>query len=69
MCRSLDTYIRLPVEKYELVSAPGLACTTRAIAARTAGLLLTSAPEEWKTTVFGDRTPAPSALNVRWLAS
>ena len=39
MCRSRDTYIGLPVEKYELVSAPGLAFTTRAIAARTAGLL------------------------------
>jgi hypothetical protein len=51
------------------VSAPGLAFATRAIAARTAGLLLTSAREEWKTTVFGDRTPAPSALNVRSLPS
>ena len=69
VCRSRDTYIELPVEKYELVSAPGLAFTTRAIAARTAGLLLTSAREEWKTTVLGDRTPAPNALNVRWLAS
>ena len=40
MCRSRDTYIRLPVEKYELVSAPGFAVATRAIAARTAGLFV-----------------------------
>ena len=25
MCRSLDAYIRSPVEKYELVNAPGFA--------------------------------------------
>jgi hypothetical protein len=61
--------MRFPVEKYELVNAPGLAFATRAIAARTAGLLLTSEPEEWKTTLFGDRTPAPNALNARWLPS
>ena len=42
MCRSRDTYIALPVEKYELVSALGFAFTTRAIAARTAGLFVTS---------------------------
>ncbi len=53
--------MRLPVEKYELVSAPGVAFATRAIAARTAAFLLRSARGEWKTTVFGDRSPAPSA--------
>ena len=42
MCRSRETYIALPVEKYELVSARGFAFTTRAIAARTAGLFVTS---------------------------
>ena len=62
MCPSSDTYIRLPVEKYELVSAPGVAFTTRAIARRTAGLALRSALEEWKTTVLGDRSPAPSVF-------
>ena len=60
---------RLPVEKYELVSAPGFAFTTRAIAARTAGLFVTSTSAEWKTTMFGGRTPAPSASSVRWLPS
>ena len=69
MCPSSDTYIRLPVEKYELVSAPGVAFTTRAIARRTAGLALRSALEEWKTTVLGERSPAPSVFSVRWLAS
>ena len=62
MCRSRDTYIGLPVEKYELVSAPGFAFATRAIAARTAGLFVTSTLDEWKTTTFGGRTPAPSAF-------
>src|SRR3954471_1339701 len=69
VCRSLDAYTRLPVEKYELVNAPGLAFTTRAAAARTAGLFATSTVGEWKTTTFGGRTPTPKALNVRWLAS
>ena len=69
MCRSRDTYIALPVEKYELVSARGFAFTTRAIAARTAGLLVTSTLGEWKTTMFGGRWPAPSAFSVRWLPS
>ena len=36
--RSCDTYIGSPVEKYELVSAPGAALATRLIAARTCGL-------------------------------
>jgi hypothetical protein len=59
----------LPVAKYELVSEPGVALATRAIAARTAGLVLTSVSEEWKTTVFGERTPAPNASSVLWLPS
>ena len=62
MCRSRDAYIGLPVEKYELVSARGFAFTTRAIAARTAGLLVTSLVDEWKTTTFGGRTPGPECL-------
>jgi hypothetical protein len=45
----------LPVEKNELVSAPGFAFATRAIAARTSGLLVTSIRDEWKTTTFGGR--------------
>ena len=65
----VDTYSGLPVEKYELVSAPGFAFSTRAIAARTAALFVTSTLGEWKTTTFGVRTPAPSAFSVRWLAS
>ena len=69
MCRSHETYIGLPVEKYELVSAPGFAFATRAIAARTAALLVTSTLAEWKTTTFGGRWPAPSAFSVRWLPS
>ena len=69
MCRSRDTYIALPVEKYELVSAPGFAFTTRAIAARTAELLVTSTPAEWNTTTFGGRWPAPSSFSARRLPS
>jgi hypothetical protein len=69
VCRSLEAYIALPVEKYELVNAPGFALTTRAIAARTSGLLVTSTLAEWKTTTFGGRTPTPNALKVRWLPS
>ena len=41
-----DTYTELPVEKYELVNAPGFALSTRAIAARTAALFVTSPCEE-----------------------
>src|SRR6476620_6424156 len=57
------------VEKNELVSAPGFALTTRATAARTAGLFVTSTVREWNTTTFGGRTPTPKSLNVRWPAS
>ena len=62
MCRSRDAYIALPVEKYELVSARGFAFTTRAIAARTAGLFVTSTLGEWKTTTFGGRCAGSERL-------
>ena len=47
VCPSRDSYIRLPVEKYELVNARGFAFVTRAIAARTAGLFVTSTRDEY----------------------
>jgi hypothetical protein len=68
VCRSRDTYARLPVEKKELVSARGCAFVTRVIAARIATLFVTS-PLAWKTTTFGARTPAPSSPSARWPAS
>ena len=68
MCRSLETYIGLWVEKYELVNAPGTVATARCIACSIAGLFLAS-PSVWKTTTFGGRTPTPKACSVRWLAS
>ena len=43
MCRSFETYAGLsPVEKYELVSAPGLAAAARAIDALIAALCVAS---------------------------
>ena len=68
VCRSLETYARLPVEKYELVSAPLLAFATRWVAARIAPLFVAS-PLVWKTSTFGGRTPTPKAFSVRWLVS
>ena len=58
VCRSLETNASLPVEKYELVSAPGLAFFTRSVAARIASLFVAS-PSVLKTTTFGGRTPTP----------
>ena len=43
MCLSLDTYIRLPVEKYELVNAPGTAAAARCIACLI-GVLVVASP-------------------------
>jgi hypothetical protein len=68
VCRSFETYIRLWVEKYELVSAPGIVAAARFIALSIAALLVAS-PDVWKTTTFGGRTPTPKACSVRWLAS
>ena len=68
VCRSFDTYISLPVEKNELVRAPGVALAARCIAWRTASLFVAS-PRLWKTTTFGGRTPTPKAWSVRWFAS
>ncbi len=68
MCPSADTYIRLPVEKNELVRAPGVVAAARSIAALIAVLFVAS-PLVWKTTTFGGRTPVPNAFSVRWFAS
>src|SRR4051812_15101542 len=68
VCRSRETYARSPVEKYELVSAPGFAFAARCIAARIGALRVTS-PPVWKTTTFGGRRPEPKSFSVRWLAS
>src|SRR5207248_5297044 len=68
VCRSRETYARLPVEKKELVRAPGFACAARSIAARI-GPLLVASPEVWKTTTFGGRMPVPNCFSVRWFAS
>src|SRR5919206_2584832 len=68
VCRSRETYILSCVEKYELVSAPGIVAAARRIARSIAALFVAS-PPVWKTTTFGGRTPTPSALSVRWLAS
>jgi len=56
--------MRLPVEKYELVRAPGMVPAARRIACSIA-LLFVASPLVWRTTTFGARTPAPSALSVR----
>ncbi len=66
--RSLETYASLPVEKYELVRAPGLVFAARSIAAGIASLLVAS-PVVWNTTTFGGRSPVPKRSMVRWLAS
>src|SRR3954469_13173948 len=68
VCRSRETYIRLPVEKYELVRAPGIAAAARRMARAIAGLAVAS-PRVWKTTTLGARTPLPNDCSVRWLAS
>jgi hypothetical protein len=64
VCRSAETYIRFPVEKYELVRAPGIVAAARPIALLIAALLVAS-PPVWKTTTFGGRTPVPNAFSVR----
>ena len=58
----------LPVEKYELVRAPGIVAAARCIASLIASLLVAS-PLVWKTTTFGGRTPVPKLFSVRWFAS
>src|ERR687887_1385730 len=68
VCRSRETYIVLWVEKYELLSAPGMVAAARFIARSIAALFVAS-PSVWKTTTFGGRTPTPKAFSVRWLAS
>src|ERR671935_417944 len=68
VCRSCETYMELCVEKYELVSAPGIVAAARFIARSIAALFVAS-PSVWKTTTFGGRTPTPNAFSVRWLAS
>src|ERR687888_2228144 len=68
VCRSRETYISSWVEKYELVSAPGIVAAARFIACSIAGLLVAS-PAVWKTTTLGGRTPTPKVFSVRWLAS
>src|SRR5437764_11963208 len=68
VCRSRETYIWLCVEKYELVSEPGIVRAARFIA-RSIATLFVASPVVWKTTTFGGRTPTPNAFSVRWLAS
>ena len=68
VCRSRETYARLPVEKNELVRAPGTVAAARAHRRAIAALLVAS-PLVWKTTTLGGRTPAPNAASVRWFAS
>src|SRR5437763_1250884 len=64
VCRSRDTYAVLPVEKKELVRAPGFAFAARFIAARI-GALVVASPVVWKTTTLGGRIPGPRALRRR----
>jgi hypothetical protein len=54
----------LPVEKYELVRAPGVVAAARAIACSIASLLVAS-PVVWKATTLGGRAPTPTAFSVR----
>ncbi len=64
VCRSRERYIAFPVEKYELVRAPGTAAAARRMAARWRGF----APRRrrvWKTTTSGARAPAPNAASAR----
>src|ERR671938_11461 len=68
VCRSRDTYIELCVEKYELVSAPGIVFAARCIACWIAALSVAS-PAVWKTTTLGGRTPTPNVFSALWLAS
>jgi hypothetical protein len=68
VCPSFETYARLPVEKYELVSAPGFAFAARSMAAWIASFFVAS-PLVWKTTTFGARSPVPYCFIIRWLAS
>jgi hypothetical protein len=67
-CLSLETYAELPVEKNELLRAPGLAPRARSIDARMASLLVAS-PFVSNTTTFGGRSPLPNRSSVRWFAS
>ena len=68
VCRSRERYIGFPVEKYELMRAPGTAAAARRMAA-----LDRAGPRRiaavWKTTTSGARAPAPNAASARWPAS
>ena len=64
VCRSRERYIGFPVEKYELVRAPGTAAAARRMAAGMARLRAAS-PAVWKTTTSGARAPAPKAASAR----
>src|ERR687886_467122 len=66
--RSRETNARLPVEKYDALSDPGIAFAARSVAALIAWLFVAS-PLVWKTTTLGGRTPTPNVCSVRWLAS
>ena len=69
VCRSADAYIGLRVEKYELVSACGFALATRAIAARTAGLFVTSSARRVEDDDVRRPRTGSERLSVRWLPS
>ncbi len=68
MCLSFDTYIELPVVKYELDREPGDSFDARIIACLIASLFVAS-PLVWKTTTFGGRMPVWKVWNVRWSLS
>ncbi len=68
VCRSLETYASLPVEKNELVRAPGLVLRARSMAAGIASLLVAS-PFVSNTTTFGGRSPVPNRSSVLWFPS
>ena len=56
--------MRLPVEKYELVRAPGIVAAAREIASAIDAFFVAS-PGAWNTTTFGARAPVPRAVSVR----
>src|SRR6185503_10007390 len=65
VCLSRETYIELPVEKYELDRDPGDSLDARIIACLIASLFVAS-PLVWNTTTFGGRIPVWKVRNVRW---
>ena len=68
VCRSSETYDRLPVEKYDAAREPRFVRCAAATAPAMPRSFVTS-PELWKTAISGACSPVPKIFSVCWFDS